>query len=126
MLGYDFEIPCPHRADKTLWDETLPIEMRAKKHSLMPELPDYHPLTKEEVARFLDETVEAEKADGDIGKIIAIAIRLTKGVVGMTCPRPIFGEVHDRWQQVLNLHREVIKHGSNPTIVEQMYKIMIG
>ena len=125
MLGFDFEIPCPH---EEVVDKTLPLEERAEKHSRMPRLPDYHPLTKEEVAKFLDETFEVARTGqgGDIHKIYAIQIRLIQGIVGMTCPMPTCGEVHDKWQQVRSLHIEVIQNGSNSAVVEQMYKIMTG
>jgi hypothetical protein len=114
MLGFDFEIPCPHEEAKKM-----------DKYHNLSELPDHHPITREEIAKLLDDVDDASD-DGAIytKKNCAILTRLIQGIEGMTCARPAYGRLYNKWVQVDALYKKVLRSGSNPAVVEQIYQIM--
>lgn len=77
-----FEVPCPHHGSNLSEPEPLP---------------DYHPLTKDEIARLLLRQENLIKTPGFMPReFYAIICRFSQAIKGMTCPRPIDGTVSDK------------------------------
>ena len=71
----DLWIPCPHD--------------QAGLSCPVPTLPDYHPLSKEEV----ETLAEIAASTTDIAIYSRAVVRLCQGIPGMTCPRPADGDI---------------------------------
>jgi hypothetical protein len=106
---FDFEIPCPHEADPSI------------SHGVT--LPDYHPLTTEEIAKLLN---FAKEHKGDGCTVAAVQVRLGQAVKGCTCPRTIHGESARRSTQLDRIFVDRYELGGTPDLVEVIERLLDG
>jgi hypothetical protein len=101
------EIPCPH--------------MDQKFHSTLELLPNFHPLTKEEIRELLE---EAKGKEGQI--IIQIFQRLVQGIKGMTCPQPLEGPLSEKVEKLSSIYLQSYKGGADEKKVEEIFYVLNG
>lgn len=102
------EIPCRHETGEVTDNSVVD---------------DYHPLTWMEVAKLLITAAKSGYRE-DYVTVSIIQVRLTQGIVGMTCPRPIKGEIARKEYQLNTLYMERYIEGGIPEIVDELYSIM--
>lgn len=83
-------------------------------------VPDYHPLSKEQVASLLDKASRSN----DVSYISSIQVRLAQGIRGMVCPRDIDGEASEKNRKLDELFVGRYKKGSSPQLVERLFGLM--
>jgi len=101
----DIEIPCPHEVEQF--------------KNLKQVVPDYHPLSKEDITKML--TIAKTSQEPLTSRIHS---RLTQGIVGMTCPRPVMGKLGIKQRQLNNLFVETLLQSAEHDLVEKFYQIM--
>ena len=99
-------IPCPHESG-AVSDHTQ-------------EVPDHHPLTREEIAVLLDEA----KTSGH-PLTSQIQVRLCQGIPGYVCPRVIEGSVSDKDNEISERYVGNFRRGADTELVEELYAIMV-
>lgn len=104
---YPFEIPCPHMADRS-----IPVGK---------DLPNYHPLSREEIVRLLD-FARGHMEDGIA--IAAVEVRLCQGIPGMTCPRPMRDAVAEKSVELNRVFMDWYESGGASDIVEALGSLM--
>jgi hypothetical protein len=86
------------------------------------DLPDHHPLTRDEVLKLLELAVTA-----DTKLFNRIQCRLVQGVAGVTCPLQVDGEVADR---INRLERIYVSFRGRPDslseLADKLYSLMQG
>lgn len=98
-------IPCPHDSGSVPYYKTAP---------------DHHPLTKEEIARLLEEA----KDDESQILVAKVQIRLHQGIPGQVCPREISGPIADKECEINKLFVGNYRKGADPKLVDQLYEII--
>lgn len=86
-----YAIPCPYPHNETV--------------------PDYHPLTEEEILDLLNAARDANQLSDyseSVTTISDIQVRLNQGIVGIICPRPIDGPLAWRLNAVDSLYMEYL------------------
>lgn len=82
---------------------------------------DYHPLTKEEIYKLL---ITASSNRGDAVAVSEVQVRLDQGIVGITCPRPIAGNVAKKLNELDRTFIELYEKRPTPDTADKLYKIM--
>lgn len=100
------KIACPHITDKVPTDKVVS---------------DYHPLTEEEIYKLL---ITASSNRGDAVAISEIQVRLDQGIVGITCPRPITGNVAKKLNELDRTFIEDYEKRPTHNTADKLYKIM--
>lgn len=103
MTQFPFEILCPHELDPSILIKTR--------------LPDYHPLTAQEIASLLD-FAKAHQNDGVA--VSKVQVRLNQGVPGRTCPRTIHGYNAQQSTELDRVFVDRYKEGGTPDVVKNI------
>lgn len=82
---------------------------------------DHYLLNKTEITKLL---IYAAKNLRNPAIVSGVQVRLTQGIKGMTCPRPIKGTVAKKMSKLDALFMERYTEGGIPEIVDKLYKIM--
>lgn len=101
-----FDLPCPHAAGGIPSDRTMP---------------DYEPLTRDQVAALLD---RAASAQGDAVAVAKLQVRLGQALPGNTCPRQAEGTVADREARLGALFVERYREGGTPKLTSAVWSIL--
>ena len=92
-------------------------------HEHDEQIPDYYPLTKEEIAELLSTAYQAHILK-DSFTTSSIQVRLDQGIRGIMCPREIDGPVAKRESQLDSLFVKNVHRGADPELVQQFYQLM--
>lgn len=104
---------------------TIPCIHETKDVPALETVADYHPLTLEEVSMLI-QLAYALKVDGQ--KVADIQVRLSQGIMGMTCPRPTEGEISRRLTIIEKLFTEAMENYKPPIypiLAVQLFENMI-
>ena len=103
-----FIIRCPHATSNAPFDARMP---------------DYHPLTRDELRALLTMAVTAENP-----LTSQIQVRLTQAIRGMVCPRPLDGDVAERENKIDSLYIETLNSNPRalPGLTDTFYSLMEG
>ncbi|MDQ1283717.1 MAG: hypothetical protein QG620_65 [Patescibacteria group bacterium] len=107
MRKYAFEIPCPHEAYGD-----IPLDK---------DLPDYHPLTRSEIADLLNFARDHENDGIAVSKA---QVRLIQGIPGMTCPRAIDNNVAEREARLSEIFVNRYRLGGTDDLVDAIEMLM--
>jgi hypothetical protein len=79
---------------------------------------DYYPLSRDEVVTLLEEA----KSGGRI--VSEVQVRLNQGIKGMTCPRPIVGDVAERSNKLDQFYVDNYEYGAIPRVVDTIMDLL--
>lgn len=98
------------------------IEHDCSNHSEVT-IPDYYPLTKQEIAEMLQQAQEAWQCK-DNRTLFSIHCRLEQGIVGQECPKPDEGPVAEATSDLDELFVSRKGHWTDVELVDALYAIM--
>lgn len=98
------------------------IEHDCSNHSEVT-IPDYYPLTKQEIAELLQQAQEAWQCKDD-RTLFSIQRRLEQGIIGQQCPMPDEGPVDKATSDLDELFVSRKGHWTDFGLVEALYAIM--
>jgi hypothetical protein len=103
-----FELPCRHAAAGMPHDD---------------DVPDYEPLSRDQVTALLDEAARA-RARGDWRTVAVLQSRLGRALPGITCPRQADGPVAGRGARLNRLLVERYAEGGTPELTASVWAIL--
>lgn len=104
---YPFEIPCPHDTDPSISSDVM--------------LPNYHPLSREDIVNLLN---FAKDHGGDGGALSKVMVRLSQGIPGMTYPHSIDDDVSEKSARLDQVFVNWCLSGFATDIVEELELLM--
>ena len=104
---YPFKILCPHKADPSIPSDRT--------------LPDYHPISREEIAKLLNFARDHKE---DVVAISGALVRLGQGIPGVTCPRSLDDDVARKNVELDQIFWDRYELGGTSDLVEVLESLM--